>query len=74
MTIPQQVAALIARRPRTASDLCVAIYGTCDAGDITAMYKHVHRAKLIAPIVSATVDNGVRVSGKSVVQYRIKEA
>jgi hypothetical protein len=72
MTIPQQVAALIAQRPHTAADLCVAIYGTCEAADVTAMYKHIHRAKLIAPIVSATVDDGARVSGKSVVEYRME--
>ena len=73
VTIPEQVAALIAQQPHTVMDLCVAIYGTCEAADVTAMYKHVHRAKLIAPIVSVTVDDGVRVSGKSVVEYRMGE-
>ena len=69
MTIPQQVAALIAKQPQTAQSLCVAIYGTCTDDDIAAMYTHVHRAKLIAPVVSVIVDGGAKVSGKSAVQY-----
>lgn len=69
MTIPQQVATLIAEQPQTAQSLCVAIYGTCTDDDIAAMYTHVHRAKLIAPVVSVATSTGAKVGGKSVVQY-----
>lgn len=69
MSIPQQVIELIKQQPRTIHDLCNTIYGSADRGDINAMRSHIHRARLIAPIVSESIHDGAYVFGRPVVRY-----
>ena len=73
MTIPQQVAELIRQHPRTIRGLCIAVYGSAKQRDINAMRNHIHRARLIAPIVSKKIHNGATIKNEPVVIYKIEK-